>query len=171
MKEERKNYLKFIDQNIIDLRYNQVDSDYLEYEVTMASLEDIESIYYLLIQKKDSSDWVSWPNPHNSILLYITGISNDFDFEKQRSNMIDGAPPDVDIDHDALDREKAIQWCVDYWGRERVANIITHGTFKPKSLARSFYRITEGNNDDLGELLSKIPWLAIIAAFIPAILA
>lgn len=157
MKEERKIYLKFIDENIIDLRYDQVDSDYLEYEVSMASLEDIESIYYVLVEKKSSSNWNPWPNPHNSILLYITGITDEFDFEKQRSNMIDGAPPDVDIDHDALDREKAIQWCIDYWGRERVANIITHGTFKPKSLARSFYRITEGDNDDLSNLLSKIP--------------
>ena len=63
----------------------------------------------------------------------------------------------VDIDHDALDREKAIQWCIDYWGRERVANIITHGTFKPKSLARSYYRITEEDQKDLNDLLSMIP--------------
>ena len=71
--------------------------------------------------------------------------------------MINGSAPDVDIDHDALDREKAIEWCVDYWGRDNVANIITHGTFKPKSLARSYYRITEGNMDDLDDLLKKIP--------------
>lgn len=63
----------------------------------------------------------------------------------------------VDIDHDALDREKAIQWCIDYWGRDRVANIITHGTFKPKSLARSYYRITEEDQKDLNDLLSMIP--------------
>ena len=61
------------------------------------------------------------------------------------------------MDFSALDREKAVDWCVDYWGRDNVANIITHGTFKPKSLARSFYRITEGPQEDLNELLSKIP--------------
>ena len=40
---------------------------------------------------------------------------------------------------------------------DNVANIITHGTFKPKSLARSFYRITEGPQEHLNELLLKIP--------------
>lgn len=153
MNEEKIKLLKHIDNHIIDQRYHQVDSDYLEYEISMISDEDLETIFWLLTEERKQE----WPNPHNSILLYITGISNEFDFDKARSDMIDGAPPDVDIDHDALDREKAIQWCVDYWGRERVANIITHGTFKPKSLARSFYRITEGNNDDLSQLLSKIP--------------
>lgn len=97
------------------------------------------------------------PNPHNSILLYITGLSNDFDFAKARCDHIGGSPPDIDTDYDALDREKVIEWVVNKWGRENVANIITHGTFKPKSLARSFYRVTEGNQQDLDEILKAIP--------------
>lgn len=148
--------LQLIDEHIDDRRYAQVDSDYLEYEVSMSSEEDISRIVYLLIQKQ-TSELPLLPNPHNSILLYVTCLTDDFDFKKSRSNMIGGAPPDIDLDHDALDREKAIEWCVDYWGREKVANIITHGTFKPKSLARSFYRIHEGDQDDLTELLKMIP--------------
>ena len=152
MDYNRKNNLKLLDENIIDERYDQVDPDYLAFEVKMISDEDLERIFWLLTEKIKFES-----NPYNSILLYITGITDDFDFNKARSEMVGGAPPDIDIDHDALDREEAIQWCVDYWGRENVANIITHGTFKPKSLARSFYRITEGNNEDLNELLKKIP--------------
>ena len=151
-------YVKHIDNHIIDERFFQIDEDYLNYEINMCSEKDIERINSILIDKSHNpASWNAWPNPHNSILLYITGISDTFDFEKARSNMIDGAPPDIDLDHSALDREKAIEWCVDYWGREKVANIITHGTFKPKSLARSYYRITEGDNDDLNELLKLIP--------------
>lgn len=156
MNEERKNYLRYIHSQLIEDRISSVDEDYLEYEVTMASDLDIERIYWLL-KEKNNSQTTLIENPHNSILLYITGLSNEFDFNKSRSDMIGGAPPDIDIDHDALDREEAIQWCVDYWGRDKVANIITHGTFKPKSLARSFYRITEGNQDDLSDLLKMIP--------------
>jgi DNA polymerase III subunit alpha len=151
--KKKLNLLKNIDNHIINDRYHQVDPDYLEYETSMISYQDLEAISCLLTVGQSEK----WPNPHNSILLYITGLSDEFDLNKARSDMIDGAPPDVDIDHDALDREKAIKWCIDYWGRDRVANIITHGTFKPKSLARSFYRITEGDNDHLNELLSKIP--------------
>lgn len=154
---DRNLLLQKLHQYIINDRYSQVDEDYLEYEVTMVSSEDLLRISNLLIEKEVTSSWTQLNNPHNSIILYIVGLTDDFDFNKSRSDMIGGAPPDIDIDHDALDREEAIQWCIDYWGRDKVANIITHGTFKPKSLARSFYRITESDQDDLTELLKKIP--------------
>ena len=148
--------LRFINECILDTRYELVDEDYLEYEVRMSSDSDIARIVNLLIEMRDY-DLSPIPNPHNSILLYVTGLTNEFDFTKARSDMVGGAPPDIDLDHDALDREKAIEWCVDYWGRDKVANIITHGTFKPKSLARSFYRIHEGDSSELSELLKMIP--------------
>ena len=152
MNDLRRKNLEIIDNHLLNSRLNEIDQDYLEFEVKMASDLDIERIAFSLLGNEKFST-----NPYNSILLYITGLTNEFDFEKARSNMTGGAPPDIDIDHDALDREEAINWCVDYWGREKVANIITHGTFKPKSLARSFYRITEGDNDHLSELLKKFP--------------
>ena len=154
---DRIESLKYINKYILEDRYNQIDEDFLEYEVVMASDEDIHRIHNLVIDKNCYPSWKIQPNPNNSILLYTLGLTDIFDFQKGRSNMIGGAPPDIDLDHDALDREKAIEWCVDYWGRDKVANIITHGTFKPKSLARSFYRIHEGENEDLYELLKKIP--------------
>jgi DNA polymerase III subunit alpha len=148
--------LKLIDEHIDNNRYAEVDEDYFQYEVRMSSDEDISRILFLLIGQ-ESSNKKLLPNPHNSILLYVTCLTDQFDFNKSRSDMIGGAPPDIDLDHDALDREKAIEWCVDYWGRDKVANIITHGTFKPKSLARSFYRIHEGDSSELTELLKMIP--------------
>jgi DNA polymerase-3 subunit alpha len=158
MKDDRKQKLRHIHNYLLEDRISTVDQDYLEYEVTMASELDLQRIVDLLREKQSGSPtWEQLKNPHNSILLFITGLSDDFDHTKSRSDMIGGAPPDIDIDHDALDREEAIQWCVDYWGRDKVANIITHGTFKPKSLARSFYRITEGDQDHLTELLKMIP--------------
>jgi len=158
MNEKRKSTLRSIHKFLIEDRVSSIDNDYLEYEITMISDSDLERVINLLQEKKYPSEkWNQLDNPHNSILLYITGLTDIFDFEKKRSDMIGGAPPDIDIDHDALDREEAIQWCIDYWGREKVANIITHGTFKPKSLARSFYRITEGDQDHLTDLLKMIP--------------
>ena len=158
MQDDRKQKLRHIHNYLLDDRISTVDQDYLEYEVTMASDLDLQRIVDLLREKQCGSPaWSQLENPHNSILLYITGLTDQFDFTKSRSDMIGGAPPDIDIDHDALDREEAIKWCIDYWGRDKVANIITHGTFKPKSLARSFYRITEGNQDDLTDLLKMIP--------------
>ncbi|MAE81839.1 MAG: hypothetical protein CMB80_03820 [Flammeovirgaceae bacterium] len=160
MNKNRKQILIYIDEHIIEDRLNQVDPDYLEFEIKMTPMQDLVRISDCLCIGRygDTCKKVFFEeNPHNSILLYITGLTDTFDFKKARSNTIDGSPPDIDIDHDALDREIAIQWCSDYWGEDNVANIITHGTFKPKSLARSYYRITESESEDLTELLGKIP--------------
>ena len=142
-----------IKNNYIQKRLNQVDPEFLSFEESMISKKDVETIIALI----KASNKAKLPNPHNSIILYISGLTDEFDFDKARADTTGGSPPDIDIDHDALDRDKAIQWVIDKWGRDQVANIITHGTFKPKSLVRSFYRVTEGNEDDMSEVLKKIP--------------
>ena len=48
----------------------------------------------------------------------------------------------IDTDFEALGRDGAVQLVVDEWGRENVANIITHGTLKPKSLARRYFKLS-----------------------------
>jgi DNA polymerase-3 subunit alpha len=139
-------------------RIDQVDYDFMMYEINMLKESDLELLLAACSMKDSNNNRTKFQtNPHNSILLYITECTDEFDFTKARSNMIGGSAPDIDIDHDALDREKAIEWCIDYWGKDNVANIITHGTFKPKSLARSYYRITEGSMEDLDNLIKKIP--------------
>lgn len=137
----------------ISQRSCKVDEDFLSYEEDFISKEDLDTIITLLQDQKK----LKMNNVHNSIILYITGLSDEFNFEKARCDTISGSPPDIDIDFDALDRDKAIDWVVEKWGRDNVANIITHGTFKPKSLARGFYRVTEKDSQDLNNLLKKIP--------------
>lgn len=134
-------------------RLCKIDQDFLSYEEDFITKEDLRAIITLLESKTLSKI----KNIHNSIILYVTGLSDEFNFVKARCDTINGSPPDIDIDFDAIDREKAIDWVVENWGRDNVANIITHGTFKPKSLARGFYRVTEKNSTDLNELLKKIP--------------
>ena len=121
-----------------------VDEDFLVFEEEMISPRDQDLISSLL--SNSDKEKIKTDNPYNSIILYVTGITDTFDFSKARSDTIGGSPPDIDIDFDAIDRTKAIDWVVEHWGRENVANIITHGTFKPKSLARAYYRVTEGNS-------------------------
>lgn len=72
------------------IRIQEVDSDFLEFEEQMAKAKDLE----LMIQFLDSGSSVALPNPHNSILLYILGITDEFDFQKGRSNTVGGTPPD-----------------------------------------------------------------------------
>lgn len=136
-------------------RYKQIDVDFLEFEEDMISSKDKSIILSLL--NKSATGLCKLDNPYNSIILYLTGLTDQFNFVQGRSDTIGGSPPDVDIDFDALEREKAIEWVVQKWGRTQVANIITHGTFKPKSLVKSYYRVTEGSSKDMGDLLKMIP--------------
>jgi DNA polymerase-3 subunit alpha len=144
-----------LDKYYIPERIEQVDPDFLSYEEEMIDQNDNELILRLLYNSNHNS--IKLSNPHNSILLFICGLTDEFDFDKARADTIDGSPPDIDIDFDALEREKAIDWVINHWGRDNVSNIITHGTFKPKSLARAFYRVTESSAKDLSDILKNIP--------------
>jgi DNA polymerase-3 subunit alpha len=143
-------------------RLTQIDPDFLEFEEEMAD----EEILGILLGKcydlysvggMGPLDIEYWDNPHNSILLYLTGLTNQFDFEQGRSDTIDGSPPDIDIDFDSLDRHKAIQWVVEHWGRENVAQIGTFPTFKPKGMADIWGRVNERSRDEVKAIKKKIP--------------
>lgn len=130
-------------------RIGSVDQDFLSYEIDHISPEDEKLII--------SAVGMKLPNPHNSILLYVLGISDEFDHEKGRSDMIGGSPPDIDMDYSALRRHEVIQGVTEFWGEEQVAGISAHQTFKLKSVARDFYRVTEGDPKELAEILNLIP--------------
>ena len=153
----REEIIKTLREYYISERINQVDKDFLEYEEDMASEEDLSIMLDKITELKSAPEEEYWPNPYNSIILYLLGLTHTFDFTKERSDTIGGSCADIDIDADARDRYKLINWIVDRWGRENVANIGTFGTFKPKSLMKGYYRVTEKNTNDLNNLLKEIP--------------
>ncbi len=63
----------------------------------------------------------------------------------------------IDMDFDSANRYKVIDWVIKRWGRENVAKIGTIGSLGLKSLARRYYKVTEGNQDDLTDFLKLIP--------------
>ena len=76
---------------------------------TFINQEDLNLIISLL----QSNNKVKIDNIHNSIILYCVGLTDEFDFSKARCDTIDGSPPDIDIDFDALDRHLAIDWSLE----------------------------------------------------------
>lgn len=52
-----------------------------------------------------------------------------------------GSPPDVDTDFHTEGREKVVQYCIDKYGEENVANIITFNKFKTKTSFKSMCTI------------------------------
>ncbi len=130
-------------------RLVQIDPDFLEFEENQITVRDQELLAKALT-KNISFD----TNPHNSILLYLLGLTDQFDHDKARSDTIGGAPPDIDSDFDALDKYKAMQWAKDYYGDDHVAHIGTYPVFKPKGIIESWYR-THGLPRSDGEAVKK----------------
>lgn len=132
----RQELLSTIQSHYISDRLLEVDEDFLSFEEDMATESDLEMIIQCGRAQKQL------PNPHNSCLLYCSGLTDEFDFKKERCDTKGGSPPDVDSDFPALKRDKVVELLVEQWGRANVANIITHGTLKPKSLTRRFFKLS-----------------------------
>ncbi len=83
-----------------------------------------------------------------SVVAYCTGITNvdpikyDLLFERflnpERVSM-----PDIDIDFDDQGRQKVIDYVIDKYGRNQVAQIITYGTMAAKSSLRDVGRVMD----------------------------
>ncbi len=83
-----------------------------------------------------------------SVVAYCTGITNidpiryDLLFERflnpERISM-----PDIDIDFDDDGRQKVIDYVIDKYGQNQVAQIVTFGTMAPKMSIRDVARVSE----------------------------
>lgn len=140
-------------ENYLPERVDELDPDFLDFELEMMREEDKRRIEELLARGK--KDFL--PNPYNSCVLYAAGLSGEFDFSKQRADTVGGAPPDIDIDVPKLQRERALAIIAEDWGRDKVANITTHTTMGPRSIIERYFKVTEGNSRDRAALTKLIP--------------
>ncbi|NNC84367.1 MAG: DNA polymerase III subunit alpha, partial [Flavobacteriales bacterium] len=81
-----------------------------------------------------------------SAVAYCTGITNvdpiEYDLLFERFLNPDRISlPDIDIDFDDRGRDKVIEWVVNKYGKNQVAQIITYGTMAAKSSVRDAARV------------------------------
>lgn len=134
-----------INNYLLPDRVAELDQDFLSFEIETANPQDLKHIINACNQVERPTHF--WDNPFNSTILYACGLTTHFDFNKARSDDIGGASPDIDMDFSALERQSVIDWVIERWGREHVANIMTHGVFKPKSVTDSYFRTIERKPD------------------------
>lgn len=65
--------------------------------------------------------------------------------------------PDVDIDIQDTRRDEVIQYCVEKYGSERVANIVTFGTMAARNAVRDVARVLQVPYADADRLAKMIP--------------
>ena len=76
--------------------------------------------------------------------------------------------PDIDIDFDDIGRDKIIDYVVNKYGYDKVAQIITYGTMAAKSSIRDAGRVLElslSETDKLAKLVPDRPSINLIDAF------
>lgn len=149
---ERQETLNALREFYIPERLEEVDPDFLEFEEEMSSLEDLQQI----LECKEAGVY-GWTNDHNSIIWYLVGCSDQFDTVKGRSDTIDGSPPDIDIDFEALERHRVFNLVEENWGVENVARIGTFQKFKPRGMADDWHRIHEADRGYVKDLKKLIP--------------
>jgi DNA polymerase-3 subunit alpha len=108
-----------------------------------------------------------------SVVAYCTGITNldpihyNLLFERflnpERVSL-----PDIDIDFDDVGRQKVIDYVVDKYGRNQVAQIITFGSMGAKSAIRDVARVLGlplDKSNQMAKLVSEKPGTSLAQAF------
>jgi DNA polymerase III subunit alpha len=97
-----------------------------------------------------------------SVVAFCTGITNvdpiayDLLFERFL-NPDRVSLPDIDIDFDDEGRQKVLDYVIDKYGKNQVAQIITYGTMAAKSSIRDCARVMELSLNDANILAKLIP--------------
>lgn len=108
-----------------------------------------------------------------SAVAYCTGITNldplkyNLLFERflnpERISM-----PDIDFDVDDVGRQRLIEWVVEKYGRNRVAQIVTFGTMAPRSAIRDVARVLKyplAETDKLAKMIPEAPGMTFHHAY------
>ena len=105
-----------------------------------------------------------------SVVAYCLGITKvdpikyDLLFERflnpERISM-----PDIDIDFDDVGRSKLINWVVEKYGKNQVAQIITYGKMAAKSSIRDMGRVLSVPLSQVDVLAKKIPQISLNEIF------
>lgn len=164
-------YLKDLTLNGAKTRYMEMTdtvSRRIEFELDVVRKMGFAG-YFLIVQDfvaaaKNLGVWVGpgRGSAASSIIAYCTGITNidpiayNLLFERflnpERISM-----PDIDIDFDDKGRDKVIQYVIEKYGKERVAQIVTIGTMAAKSAVRDVARTLKVPLKDAMRLANLIP--------------
>ena len=125
--------------------------------------------YFLIVQDFTNKAWEMgvWVGPGRgsaagSVVAYCTGITNVDPLKygllfERFLNPDRVSLPDIDIDFDNEGREKVIQYVIDKYGKEQVAQIITYGTMAAKSALRDASRVKALDLTEVNRLAKLIP--------------
>lgn len=117
-----------------------------------------EHEYLINLYNKFQKENLIYPtNEHNLLVVYLLGLSNEFDIEQDYA-WIQGEMPDVDIDYlkDVRDYLKST-WAKETFGQEMICEIGTYGTSGIRGALLDMARVHDESNDEIQSITKKIP--------------
>lgn len=164
-------YLRHITYEGAKERYGEVTqeiSERIEQELGIISRMDFSG-YFLITQdfttearKRDVFVGPGRGSAAGSVVAYCLGIINvdpmrhDLLFERFL-NPERVSPPDIDIDFDDHGRQEVIDYVVEKYGREKVAQIVTYGTMKAKTAIRDVGRVLGVPLEEVNRITKLFP--------------
>ncbi|MDL2310573.1 DNA polymerase III subunit alpha [Peptostreptococcaceae bacterium OttesenSCG-928-C18] len=168
-----KEYLRELSIKGINNRYKEVSEEILDrLEFELKTIEDMGFVDYFLIV----SDFIRFSKSKNipvgpgrgsaagSIVSYALGITDinplkyDLLFERflnpERVSM-----PDIDIDFCYERREEVIDYVIEKYGKDRVAQIVTFGTMAARGAIRDVGRVLDMDYNVVDDVAKKVPML------------
>jgi len=134
-----------IENKIIKKEYQtNVISEWLE-----LTNEQKAYVSYLLSTNK------KYTNTNNSWVLYGLGISDEKPNSAVSRNNDGGGLCDIDVDFCRDRRDKVIKYVADKYGADKVAQIGTYASFKPRGSLRAFARVM-GYDPNVGHVLANM---------------
>lgn len=178
-KRGENNYLRYLTYKGAEERYEEITDEIRErLDFELATIERTGYPgYFLIVQDfcKAARDMGVSVGPGRgsaagSAVAYCTGITNvdpiayDLLFERflnpDRISM-----PDIDIDFDDEGRGRVIEWVIDKYGANQVAQIITYGTMAAKSSIRDTARVLDLPLAEADRLAKLIPDISLSKLF------
>lgn len=178
-KRGENNYLKHLTLKGAEKRYGEISDELLErIEFELATIEKTNYPgYFLIVQDfcQAARDMGVSVGPGRgsaagSVVAYCTGITNidpikyDLLFERflnpDRVSM-----PDIDIDFDDEGRGRVIDYVIQKYGANQVAQIITFGTMAAKSAIRDAARVMNLPLPEADRLSKLVPDLSLKTFF------
>ncbi len=164
-------YLRHLTYEGAKKRYDDLSDEIRErIDFELATIENTGYPgYFLIVQdftskarEMDVSVGPGRGSAAGSVVAYCIGITNvdpiayDLLFERFL-NPDRVSLPDIDIDFDNEGREKVIEYVVNKYGFNQVAQIITYGTMAPKSAIRDAGRVMELPLPDTDAIAKLVP--------------
>ncbi|WP_440999608.1 DNA polymerase III subunit alpha [Fodinibius sp. SL11] len=164
-------YLRHMTYEGAKERYGEITqeiSERIEQELGIISRMDFSG-YFLITQdfttEARNRDVFVGPgrgSAAGSVVAYCLGIINvdpmrhDLLFERFL-NPERVSPPDIDIDFDDSGRQEVIDYVVEKYGREKVAQIVTYGTMKAKTAIRDVGRVLGVPLEEVNRITKLFP--------------